>query len=231
MTVLAAWDGCRDAEIAALCVCFAVKKRRRKTASASEPPGLRLGLKAGAGGASGVGWTEEALTLGPHPPQGMGGQHNYFGLWVDVDFGKGHSKAKPKCTTYHSPQLSAQEDFRFEKMEVWAVGEAPGSQQVSAGRRSACGVSAGRLSAHGVSALRVLSLPFPRVACHLSMGHLSSLHVSPVSPRLCSLHVACRLSVCCLSALCALPLCSCIWRRFIRNSFPAAAAGPRDARG
>uniref|UniRef100_A0A8C3WHG9 MTOR-associated protein MEAK7 n=1 Tax=Catagonus wagneri TaxID=51154 RepID=A0A8C3WHG9_9CETA len=54
---------------------------------------------------------------------GMGGQHHYFGLWVDVDFGKGHSKAKPTCTTYGSPQLSAREDFRFEKMEVWAVGD------------------------------------------------------------------------------------------------------------
>ncbi|XP_036296345.1 MTOR-associated protein MEAK7 [Pipistrellus kuhlii] len=54
---------------------------------------------------------------------GMGGQHHYFGLWIDVDFGKGHSKAKPACTTYNSPQLSAQEDFRFEKMEVWAVGD------------------------------------------------------------------------------------------------------------
>lgn len=54
---------------------------------------------------------------------GMGGQHNYFGLWIDVDFGKGHSKAKPTCTTYNSPQLSAKEDFRFEKMEVWAVGD------------------------------------------------------------------------------------------------------------
>ncbi|XP_029781998.1 MTOR-associated protein MEAK7 [Suricata suricatta] len=60
---------------------------------------------------------------------GMGGQHNYFGLWIDVDFGKGHSKAKPRCTTYNSPQLSAQEDFRFEKLEVWAVGDAPGPQQ------------------------------------------------------------------------------------------------------
>ncbi|XP_059761259.1 MTOR-associated protein MEAK7 isoform X4 [Balaenoptera ricei] len=59
---------------------------------------------------------------------GMGGQHNYFGLWIDVDFGKGHSKAKPTCTTYNSPQLSAQEDFRFEKMEVWAVGDASVTQ-------------------------------------------------------------------------------------------------------
>ncbi|KAB1273867.1 TLD domain-containing protein 1 [Camelus dromedarius] len=55
---------------------------------------------------------------------GMGGQHSYFGLWIDFDFGKGHSKAKPTCTTYNSPQLSAQEDFRFERMEVWAVGDA-----------------------------------------------------------------------------------------------------------
>ncbi|XP_051024872.1 MTOR-associated protein MEAK7 [Acomys russatus] len=54
---------------------------------------------------------------------GMGGQHGYFGLWVDADFGKGHSKAKPTCTTYNSPQLSAQEEFQFDKMEVWGLGD------------------------------------------------------------------------------------------------------------
>lgn len=54
---------------------------------------------------------------------GMGGQHHYFGLWVAADFGKGHSKAKPTCTTYNSPQLSAQEDFQFDKMEVWGLGD------------------------------------------------------------------------------------------------------------
>ncbi|XP_049720551.1 MTOR-associated protein MEAK7 [Elephas maximus indicus] len=54
---------------------------------------------------------------------GMGGQHGYFGLWIDIDFGKGHSKAKPTCTTYNSPQLSAKEDFQFHRMEVWAVGD------------------------------------------------------------------------------------------------------------
>ncbi|XP_008562469.1 PREDICTED: TLD domain-containing protein 1-like [Galeopterus variegatus] len=59
---------------------------------------------------------------------GMGGQHEYFGLWVDVDFGKGHSKAKPTCTTYNSPQLSAQENFQFDRMEVWAVGDVPEAQ-------------------------------------------------------------------------------------------------------
>uniref|UniRef100_A0A670YXC6 MTOR-associated protein MEAK7 n=1 Tax=Pseudonaja textilis TaxID=8673 RepID=A0A670YXC6_PSETE len=56
---------------------------------------------------------------------GMGGQHEYFGLWVDSNFGQGHSKAKPRCTTYNSPQLSAKENFLLDSMEVWAVGEPP----------------------------------------------------------------------------------------------------------
>ncbi|XP_027788877.2 MTOR-associated protein MEAK7 isoform X2 [Marmota flaviventris] len=66
---------------------------------------------------------------------GLGGQHDYFGLWVDADFGKGHSKAKPTCTTYNSPQLSSKENFRFDKMEVWAVGDPPESQLVQ-GKKS-----------------------------------------------------------------------------------------------
>ncbi|PIO27995.1 hypothetical protein AB205_0179200 [Aquarana catesbeiana] len=56
---------------------------------------------------------------------GMGGQHEYFGLWIDSNFGKGHSKAKPRCTTYNSPQLSAKEDFTIDTLEVWALGELP----------------------------------------------------------------------------------------------------------
>nr|XP_012593935.2 TLD domain-containing protein 1 isoform X2 [Microcebus murinus] len=66
---------------------------------------------------------------------GMGGQHGYFGLWVDVDFGKGHSKAKPTCTTYNSPQLSAAEDFRFDRMEVWAVGD-PSESELAKSNKS-----------------------------------------------------------------------------------------------
>uniref|UniRef100_A0A8C0WR15 MTOR-associated protein MEAK7 n=1 Tax=Castor canadensis TaxID=51338 RepID=A0A8C0WR15_CASCN len=66
---------------------------------------------------------------------GMGGQHGYFGLWVDADFGKGHSKAKPRCTTYNSPQLSAKEDFRFDKIEVWGVGDPP-ETQLAKGKKS-----------------------------------------------------------------------------------------------
>ncbi|XP_070687200.1 MTOR-associated protein MEAK7 isoform X2 [Pempheris klunzingeri] len=56
---------------------------------------------------------------------GMGGQHSYFGLWLDNDFGRGHSRARPKCTTYGSPQLSGDEDFTLDSMEVWAVGKPP----------------------------------------------------------------------------------------------------------
>lgn len=62
--------------------------------------------------------------------QGMGGQHDYFGLWLDSDFGHGHSRARPKCTTYSSPQLSGDEDFTLDSMEVWAVGKPPESEEV-----------------------------------------------------------------------------------------------------
>ena len=52
----------------------------------------------------------------------MGGQHEYFGLWLDHDYGSGHSKAHPRSTTYNSPQLSKEEEFKIAKLEVWAVG-------------------------------------------------------------------------------------------------------------
>ncbi|KAH3772580.1 MTOR-associated protein MEAK7-like [Dreissena polymorpha] len=53
---------------------------------------------------------------------GLGGQLEYFGLWIDSSFNSGHSKAKPKCTTYGSPQLSCHPEFTVECLEVWAVG-------------------------------------------------------------------------------------------------------------
>jgi len=34
----------------------------------------------------------------------------------------GHSKAKPKCTTYSSPMLSSSEEFVIDSVEVWGVG-------------------------------------------------------------------------------------------------------------
>ena len=52
----------------------------------------------------------------------MGGQVDYFGLWLSSDFGHGHSKAKPKCSTYGSPMLSSSEEFEVELVEVWGVG-------------------------------------------------------------------------------------------------------------
>ncbi|KAM3870064.1 1-phosphatidylinositol 4,5-bisphosphate phosphodiesterase gamma-2 [Diretmus argenteus] len=63
---------------------------------------------------------------------GMGGQHGYFGLWLDCDFGRGHSRAKApaKCTTYGSPQLSGDEDFTLESLEVWGVGKPPEPEEV-----------------------------------------------------------------------------------------------------
>ncbi|KAM4733453.1 LOW QUALITY PROTEIN: MTOR-associated protein MEAK7-like [Anableps anableps] len=75
-----------------------------------------------------TGYNEHFMYLNQHQQTmpnglGMGGQHDYFGLWLDCDFG-GHSRARPKCTTYGSPQLSGDEDFAL-VVEVWAVGKPP----------------------------------------------------------------------------------------------------------
>ncbi|KAK3086094.1 hypothetical protein FSP39_013480 [Pinctada imbricata] len=58
---------------------------------------------------------------------GMGGQFEYCGFWIDDSYNTGHSKAKPKNTTYGSPQLSSSEEFEVEAIEVWAVGREPKS--------------------------------------------------------------------------------------------------------
>ena len=49
----------------------------------------------------------------------------YFGLWISSDFGRGHSMARPKCTTYGSPTLSCKENFEIEQIEVWGAGKPP----------------------------------------------------------------------------------------------------------
>ncbi|XP_033754671.1 MTOR-associated protein MEAK7-like [Pecten maximus] len=56
---------------------------------------------------------------------GMGGQFDYFGLWIDQSFNYGHSKAQPRCTTYASPQLSGTAEFEVVALEVWEVGPEP----------------------------------------------------------------------------------------------------------
>ncbi|XP_014661963.1 PREDICTED: TLD domain-containing protein 1-like [Priapulus caudatus] len=53
---------------------------------------------------------------------GMGGQFEYFGLWLSNEFGKGYSKAGPLCSTYNSPQLSSKTEFEIDVMEVWGTG-------------------------------------------------------------------------------------------------------------
>lgn len=63
-----------------------------------------------------------ALSDSVHLPQGMGGQMEYFGLWLSADYGTGHSKARPMCSTYGSPTLSSREEFEVDILEVWGVG-------------------------------------------------------------------------------------------------------------
>ncbi|XP_027861695.1 MTOR-associated protein MEAK7 isoform X1 [Xiphophorus couchianus] len=77
-----------------------------------------------------TGYNEHFMYLNQHQQTmpnglGMGGQHDYFGLWLDSDFGRGHSRARPKCTTYGNPQLSADEDFVLDAVEVWAARNLP----------------------------------------------------------------------------------------------------------
>lgn len=55
----------------------------------------------------------------------MGGQLNYFGFWLNGDFGSGHSRGQPSCTTYGSPVLSAEEEFKLDRLEAWGVGVPP----------------------------------------------------------------------------------------------------------
>ncbi|XP_021914085.1 TLD domain-containing protein 1 isoform X2 [Zootermopsis nevadensis] len=52
---------------------------------------------------------------------GLGGQFEYFGIWLDAEFGKGH--CSETCTTYRNyKMLSATKYFEIDLVEVWAVG-------------------------------------------------------------------------------------------------------------
>ncbi|CEP08196.1 hypothetical protein [Parasitella parasitica] len=62
-------------------------------------------------------WGKKSLPNG----FGMGGQFDYAGLWIDADFIHGHSRAGPLCTTYSSPQLSNDNTFVIDQVEVWLV--------------------------------------------------------------------------------------------------------------
>ncbi|KAL1501204.1 hypothetical protein ABEB36_006576 [Hypothenemus hampei] len=63
-------------------------------------------------------------------PNGMaiGGQHQYCGLWVDAEYGIGHSSES--CTTFSGyQQLSHTKEFHFRHMEVWGLGQPPPTPQ------------------------------------------------------------------------------------------------------
>jgi len=65
---------------------------------------------------------------------GFGGTLEYFGIWLDAEFGKG--KCSPTCTTYESPQLSSTQEFDIDHLEVWAVGPEPTQNEDEKNSRS-----------------------------------------------------------------------------------------------
>jgi len=55
---------------------------------------------------------------------GMGGQMDYWGLWIDSEYGKGQCNVS--CSTYSSySMLSAVKDFKIDSLEIWCVKEKP----------------------------------------------------------------------------------------------------------
>ncbi len=54
---------------------------------------------------------------------GMGGQLEYFGLFISSDFQHGHSRANPLSTTYQNPPLASSQDFEIDHVEVIRVKE------------------------------------------------------------------------------------------------------------
>eukprot|EP00092_Neocalanus_flemingeri_P007622 GFUD01008225.1.p1 GENE.GFUD01008225.1~~GFUD01008225.1.p1 ORF type:complete len:428 (-),score=113.48 GFUD01008225.1:127-1410(-) len=61
---------------------------------------------------------------------GMGGQLEYFGFWIDSEFGI--VKTSPTCSTYHSAQLG-QLEGKIKKLEVFGVGDLK-EEDIEAGR-------------------------------------------------------------------------------------------------
>ncbi|KAJ8928882.1 hypothetical protein NQ314_018488 [Rhamnusium bicolor] len=58
----------------------------------------------------------------------MGGQHGYCGIWLDCEYGKGHTSES--CTTYSGyQQMSHTKEFSFRHLEVWGLGSPPPTPQ------------------------------------------------------------------------------------------------------
>lgn len=59
----------------------------------------------------------------------MGGQFEYCGLWLDSEYGNGHTTES--CSTFRNYfQMSHLKEFSFSHLEVWGLGQ-PISQEVS----------------------------------------------------------------------------------------------------
>lgn len=58
----------------------------------------------------------------------MGGQHNYWGLWLESEYGKGQTS--PTCTTFADyQQMSQSKEFTYRHLEVWGLGQPPPTPQ------------------------------------------------------------------------------------------------------
>lgn len=58
----------------------------------------------------------------------MGGQHNYYGLWLDFEYGHGHTSES--CTSYSGYfQMSHTKEFQYRHLEVWGLGLPPPTPQ------------------------------------------------------------------------------------------------------
>ncbi|XP_075225038.1 MTOR-associated protein MEAK7 [Lycorma delicatula] len=80
-----------------------------------------------------TGYNEHFMYLNYHQQSmpnglGMGGQFNYWGLWLDGEFGGG--QCSDVCTTYNKyTMLSENKKFLVKHLEIWGVGPAPLSSE------------------------------------------------------------------------------------------------------
>ena len=60
---------------------------------------------------------------------GLGGQIGFHGIWLDGNFGEGHCRGAPNCSTFGNPRLSKNETFKISRVEIWEL--APRSDTVA----------------------------------------------------------------------------------------------------
>lgn len=53
----------------------------------------------------------------------MGGQLEFFGLWLEAGLDKGKSCAEPLSSTFGSPCLASSKEFILHDIEAWCVRE------------------------------------------------------------------------------------------------------------